>query len=177
MSWQLLIVLGLATIACETGSTGRMSIPSRTDSQVRSERHCEDISAREFPGRALTCPSGTRLMVLSNDGGVATKATGRMGPTVPPRRHRPKLQLHVTGGEFQWCTRGSVRHGPYRANFPKHSVVIHGQYLEGKKTGIWTYWSSGGYLLRYRVYGGGVSPSDVRCDKFRKSTGARRHEI
>jgi hypothetical protein len=52
-------------------------------------------------------------------------------------------------GREEWCERvgrdGSrIRHGPYRAWYPDGRLKIEGQFVEGDKSGHWTFWHGNG---------------------------------
>lgn len=52
-------------------------------------------------------------------------------------------------GREQWCEKldqsgNRVRHGPYRAWYPDGRIKIEGQFVEGDRSGRWTFWHGNG---------------------------------
>lgn len=129
---------------------------------------CTKAGIGHFPSRHLICPPGTNAMALGDDARLGTTTRGSSAARRPTRQIRPgtpAYRLGITGLQVQWCARGQVKHGPYVARFPKKHLIISGQYENGEKSGVWTYWNSSGYLLRYKRYGAGsnLDGPDVRC--------------
>jgi hypothetical protein len=59
------------------------------------------------------------------------------------------VEARPPAGREEWCARRSadgraIRHGPYRAWYPDGRLKIEGEFVEGEKSGRWTFWHGNG---------------------------------
>ncbi len=80
---------------------------------------------------------------------VLTAMLSRGGPAIACPGGTALTEARPPAGREQWCERldqsgNRVRHGPYRAWYPDGRIKIEGQFVEGDKSGRWTFWHGNG---------------------------------